>query len=243
MTKPRTYFTFYRSFYEQICECPDKDARLEMYEVLLEYLLNGTEPDLEGGELSHYTRFFWKGNWPVLKKNRSQFERSFGPKEDSETEPTSSQRRANVEPHQSQPQTYNRGIESIEVVYSKQPKKNRGREGEQDGGFIPPSLDDIKVYYLSKHGHPVNEKIASKFINYYAARGWNMGRSMMTDWQAAFEQWCAREDEYNDKHIQDNESTKQTTKQCCGEHGQQREQRTDEDGRNGKGRSLDEEVW
>lgn len=232
MAKPRDYFTFYRSFYEQICSCSDENVRLEMFHAFLDYAFFRKEHVHVKGSYNELTRFFMMGAKPVLDKNWQRFENG--------NQPKTSKPQANGK----RPTSKRKANPSIDKEEDKDIDKDKDIDGErEDEVFIPPSLDDIKVYYLSKHGHPVNEKIASKFINYYAARGWNMGRSMMTDWHAAFEQWCTREDEYNDKHIQDNESTQQTTKQCCGEHGQQREQRTDEDGRNGKGRSLDEEVW
>lgn len=231
MAKERKYFTFYRSFYDQICECPDKDARLEMYEVMLDYLLNGVEPDLENGGFCHYTKFFWKGNWPVLRKNRAQFENANDPDDDDDDEkkPKSSQRRAKVKPKSSQRQTYNRGIDNIEIVYSKQSRTIEGEGEKKEGIFCPPALEDVLIYYSSNHGTEIESSIAKKFINYYAARGWRMGKVMMTDWRAAFDSWCDKETEFNHKNTHNDEDDSTTSEQRSAELEQLRsEQRAAE---------------
>ena len=43
--------------------------------------------------------------------------------------------------------------------------------------------------YFSEIGFP-NE--AAKFIDYYAANGWKVGRNAMKDWQATARNWCRR---------------------------------------------------
>lgn len=70
----REYFTFYRSYYEQISDCDDPDARLEMYEILLNYAFNKIEPDFKKDKFLPMTRFFWKGAKAVMQKNWSQYE-------------------------------------------------------------------------------------------------------------------------------------------------------------------------
>lgn len=59
----------------------------------------------------------------------------------------------------------------IEADKSAKPKKQE----------IPPSLKDVSEYIISK-----NYGLDSQwFIDYYAARGWMIGRYKMKDWQAA----------------------------------------------------------
>ena len=70
----REYIPFYRSFYEQISACDDPKARLEMYEVLLDYAFNKKEPDFDKGNYNSYTHFFWLGARPILRKSWAQYE-------------------------------------------------------------------------------------------------------------------------------------------------------------------------
>jgi hypothetical protein len=43
--------------------------------------------------------------------------------------------------------------------------------------------------YFSELGFPQE---AAKFIDYYAANGWKVGRNAMKDWQATARNWCRR---------------------------------------------------
>lgn len=194
MAKERKYFTFYRSFYEQISSCEDKNVRLEMYEVFLDYAFNRKEPDFKKGKFSELTRFFWMGAKPVLDKNWQLFENGNQPKE--------SKTQANVKQTSSKPNA-TPSIDKDNRKRNKEKDKDIEREGEKEERiFCPPSLKDLSCYYLSVHGDVIESSVAKKFINYYAARGWRMGNVMMTDWKAAFDYWCEKEQEFGHNNEQ-----------------------------------------
>lgn len=55
-------------------------------------------------------------------------------------------------------------------------------EGENLGsGFVPPTVEEVAEYVLSR-GSCVDPKV---WVDYYAARGWMMGKAVMKDWKAA----------------------------------------------------------
>jgi len=56
--------------------------------------------------------------------------------------------------------------------------------------FVKPSVDEIKQYCLERN----NNIDADKFINYYEANGWKIGKNTMKDWKACIRTW-----EGNDK--------------------------------------------
>lgn len=51
--------------------------------------------------------------------------------------------------------------------------------------FSPPSLDDVKAYCLERN----NNVDAERFIDYYTANGWKVGKNSMKDWKAAVRTW------------------------------------------------------
>lgn len=53
------------------------------------------------------------------------------------------------------------------------------------GKFIPPSLEQVKAYCLERK----NSVDAERFIDYYASRGWMIGKNKMRDWRAAVRTW------------------------------------------------------
>lgn len=203
----RNYFTFYRSFYEQIQSCEDKDVRLEMYEAFLDYAFNKKEPDFKKGRYSELTRFFWMGAKPVLDKNWKRFDNGNKPKANG---------KQNTSKSKATP-----SIDKDKLVYTNL-ENIEGEIGE--GVFCPPALEDVLCYYLSTHGTEIDDGIAKKFISYYTARDWMMGKTPMADWRAAFESWCIKEQEFNHKHTRSNADDKPTTEQCDAELGQLREQ-------------------
>lgn len=221
MAKARNYFTFYRSFYEQIASCEDKAVRLEMYEVFLDYAFNKKEPDFKKGKFSELTRFFWMGAKPVLDKNWQRFENGNQPKESkAQAKHKQTASKPNAAP----------SIDKDNRIRNKDKEIDIEWEGDKEEGiFYPPSLEDVLSYYSSIHGTEVESSIAKKFINYYAARGWKMGTVMMTDWRAAFNFWCDKETEFNHKNTHNDEDDSTTSEQRSAELEQLRsEQRAAE---------------
>lgn len=51
--------------------------------------------------------------------------------------------------------------------------------------FKPPLLDDVKAYCNERN----NDVDANKFIDFYTAKDWMIGRNKMKDWKAAVRTW------------------------------------------------------
>lgn len=56
------------------------------------------------------------------------------------------------------------------------PKKTR---------FIPPSVDDVRAY-CEERGNNVDPE---RFVDYYASKGWMIGKNKMKDWKACIRTW------------------------------------------------------
>lgn len=57
--------------------------------------------------------------------------------------------------------------------------------------FLPPSLAEVRAY-CSERGSTVNPQ---HFIDFYAARGWMLGKTRMKDWRAAVRTWETRSEQ------------------------------------------------
>lgn len=66
----------------------------------------------------------------------------------------------------------------LELGESKDSVKARPR-------FTPPTLDEVKAYCSERN----NNVDAQRFIDYYTANGWKVGRNSMKDWKAAVRTW------------------------------------------------------
>lgn len=231
----RDYFTFYRSYYEQISDCDDPNARLEMYEVLLNYAFNKIEPDFKKGEYQPMTRFFWKGAKAVMEKNWAQYEN--GCKGGAPIGNTNNKGKKKVNPKLTQSQAYKDKEEDKEI--------DKDIEGEREEDvFRPPSLEEVLSYFSSTYGAD-GDGVAKKFFYYYEANGWKVSNgATMADWRAALDSWCLREPEFKNQHHRNNsnnEKDKSATEQCGAELGQR--EYTDKARNDGEGRGLDDNAW
>lgn len=55
--------------------------------------------------------------------------------------------------------------------------------------FVPPSVEQVAAY-IRERGSGVD---AQRFVNFYASKGWVIGKSPMKDWKAAVRNWESRE--------------------------------------------------
>lgn len=51
--------------------------------------------------------------------------------------------------------------------------------------FIPPTLEEVAAYCQERH----NRVDASRFVDFYTAKGWMVGKNKMKDWKSAVRTW------------------------------------------------------
>jgi len=59
--------------------------------------------------------------------------------------------------------------------------------------FNPPTYDQVKEYG-NESGHIID---AQRFVDFYQAKGWMVGKNKMKDWKAAVRNWATREKDFN----------------------------------------------
>lgn len=59
------------------------------------------------------------------------------------------------------------------------------KKGKRKTAFIPPTVEQVQAYCQERK----NSVNAQKFINYYASKGWMVGKTKMVDWKAAVRTW------------------------------------------------------
>lgn len=77
--------------------------------------------------------------------------------------------------------------------------KELKNEKKGGGTFVPPSTQEILDYCLErKNGIDPN-----KFLDFYASKGWMIGKNKMKDWKAAIRTWEKR-DQFTNNGISNN---------------------------------------
>lgn len=70
---------------------------------------------------------------------------------------------------------------------------NTFNKRESKARFTPPTLEDVQAYCNERN----NKVDAERFIDYYTANGWQVGKNKMKDWKAAVRNWERSEKKFS----------------------------------------------
>lgn len=83
-------------------------------------------------------------------------------------------------------------VDDIDNVIENDLKEKPSYEGKKKSRsvFAPPTPDDVRVY-CQQQGYDLD---AEYFCDFYAKKGWMVGKNKMKDWQAAVRNWVRNND-------------------------------------------------
>ena len=70
-------------------------------------------------------------------------------------------------------------VPDMNVENTPQPKRSRSKP------FEPPTVEDVAAYCKER----MNDVDAERFVDFYEAKGWMLGKNKMKDWKAAVRTW------------------------------------------------------
>lgn len=198
----RKQFTWYRSYYDALKEIPAEEFRAIVLAVCA-YALDGEEPELSGVARAIFTLIR-----PTLEVGRSKAEnRSRAEQTPLSAEQTGSrQEQTKNKPEQTQNKRKQTDNKPEQTRKEKEKEKEREKESENDSycsppppsgpkRFVPPTLAEVQSYVAERQS-PVDPQ---GFIDFYASKGWMVGKTPMKDWKAAcrnaetWERWSRTE--------------------------------------------------
>lgn len=205
----RKQFTWYRSYYDALKELPAEEFQ-DIVLAVCAYALDGEEPELSGVARAIFTLIR-----PTLEVGRSKAEnRSRAEQTSISAEQTgNSPEQTKNKPEQTQnkrKQTGNKPEQTRnkpeQTRKEKEKEKEREKESENDSycsppppsgpkRFVPPTLAEVQSYVAQRQS-PVDPQ---GFIDFYASKGWMVGKTPMKDWKAAcrnaetWERWSRTE--------------------------------------------------
>ena len=149
---------------------PAELGRLTM--CALKYSAHGEEPELLGSE--RYT-------WPLIK---SQIDRDKARYDEIVQKRSAAGKKSHSKSYQviSNDNTSYQEKEKEKEKEKENKKENEKREVKR---FAPPDLDAVRAY-CQERGNAVDP---IRFIDYYTANGWHVGKNPMKDWKAAVRTW------------------------------------------------------
>jgi hypothetical protein len=205
----RKQFTWYRSYYDALKEIPAEEFRAIVLAVCA-YALDGEEPELSGVARAIFTLIR-----PTLEvgrskaENRSRAEQTSLSAEQTDNKPEQTEnKRKQTDNKRKQTDNKRKQTDNKPEQTRKEKEKEKEREKESENDsycsppppsgpkrFVPPTLAEVQSYVAERQS-PVDPQ---GFIDFYASKGWMVGKTPMKDWKAAcrnaetWERWSRTE--------------------------------------------------
>jgi hypothetical protein len=147
----RTYFIFYRSFYEAIADLPEAN-QLELYRAIFELSLNENEPQLTGISKTVFTLIR-----PQIVANNQRFKngtKAKAKRNGSETEAKPKQTESKTEANKNK---------------NKNNNENKKENENKNKNFTPPTLEEVKSWFIENGS---TAQAGAKAWQYYTDGEW-----------------------------------------------------------------------
>ena len=203
--KEENSFVFYRSFYDVINLIPDAAMRCRAYTAICEYGFYGVEP-AEDEEVM-VKMVFTQAKPQIDANNKRRESASAGGiarKKKLEAQKAKAVPVACHPPAEAVPDACQTGAacvpnDNVNLNDNENDKENENvNENEHDHDharrqakpFTPPTLEEVQAY-IAERTLAVD---AERFMDYYTANGWMVGKNHMKDWKAAVRHWSRGDD-------------------------------------------------
>lgn len=160
----KAYFQYYETFENVLEKIKDIEEREHMRKTIINYGLYGTLP----ASLSELEEMAWTICKDLIDQQQHRREVN-----------------AANRTKKAEPAVVMRNNGADEITAPLQGKKTAAGKKK----FIKPTVEEIAAYCKEKN-YNVN---VQQFYNYYESNGWKIGRNSMKSWQAAVQNWNARE--------------------------------------------------
>ena len=191
----RDSVVFYRNFYEAVKNLPPEEFK-ESMQAILNYSFDGKPPDTQGS-IAHTVFTLVKPQIDANNQRRANGAKGGRPKASpSEGEQAVSDRKTDgseTENHRLRDAKPNVNGNVNENGNENEKGNGEGNENASHSGqphpFHPPSVEEVRAYCESK-GYRISPE---RFMDYYTANGWRLGKSEMKDWKAVVRNWERKE--------------------------------------------------
>lgn len=178
------YVCLYMSYLQSLSPFTDAE-RGRITTAMLNYAATGEVPHFEGNE-----RFIWPSLQAQIDRDIETYQAKCARNKANGAKGGRPPKNPAVIPETE------RFAEKPEKPKEKEKKRDKEKEKDNIGAdtpptrshFSPPSVDEVKAYCVEK-GYALD---ADRFVDYYTANGWQVGKNQMKDWKAAVRNWAHR---------------------------------------------------
>lgn len=187
-------FVVYASYLKAAKRLNDAD-RLAVYDAIMEYGIEGTEPETDGVAAAIFEIVK-----PLIDANMKKREagRKGGEAKRSNPEAEAKQNEADVKQTEANRKQNEAEAKQNEAGHQKVPSNVNGNgnangncngnanvKGGMGGRFQRPTLAEVTAYCKERNSTVDPEA----FVSYYESNGWKVGKNPMKDWKAAVRNW------------------------------------------------------
>lgn len=191
-------FVFYPSFIQQIEAIMDDTIKLRLYQAATGYGCYGVMPDFSDIDPLGILNSLFLGLKRAIddSKKRRETQRKNGAKGGAPVGNTNARKYPDTT--QNNPDTTQNNLNvdvdgNVDGNVDVDGNVERGRCMKPQKRFVPPSLDEVKKFFLEN----CFTSDAEAFFDYYEANGWTQGnRKPLKKWDAAARQWERRQLEF-----------------------------------------------
>lgn len=184
-------FRMLPSYYEVIRDLPDEE-RLALYDAVMDFGFGNTPENLSP-ILGGYLKLMQPSIQKSIKfeaKQKANGQKGGRPPSETQAKPKQNPDKTQNNPDETQSDfgenlaiavavdvANERDIESDIEKHADKPRRA--------ARFTPPSVDEVRSYCMERHNHVDPQR----FVNFYASKGWMVGKNKMRDWRAAVRTW------------------------------------------------------
>ena len=179
----RTQFTFYASFFDAVSRIKKKADRADAYDAICAYALREEEPDFS--KMSDAAQIAFLLIRPNLDSSRRKAKSGKGggsKKANGKQNESKPEANCKQEEHESEKE---KEIEKAEAIENECYPPTPLSGGTKAKRFIPPTVDEVAAY-CQERGNGLDPET---FVDFYASKGWMVGKNPMKDWKAAVRTW------------------------------------------------------
>lgn len=177
----RSQFTFYESFFKAISRIKKKADRAGAYDAICAYALYGTEPDLDSLSSDAAVAFILSKPNLDASRRKASSGRKGGMKKQTESKEEANGKQPGSEKEKEKEDEKEKEKEIENECYTPKPPR-----------FSPPTVEEVRAYCQERK----NGIDPQRFVDYYQARGWKLGKESMKDWKATVRTWERKEGQY-----------------------------------------------
>ena len=175
---------FYRDWWEAIQQIPKASDRAALYNAIMTYYFTGEEVSLTGEPLRSFT--FVKKIISTNAAKKAGGERGGRPKAETYGYENAIKNKTYGYENRDYFKTEDENhLNKQEIKNKKQDIKKESVKEKSAMRFVPPTVEEVRAY-CNERGSGVD---AERFVDFYASKGWVVGKTKMRDWKAAVRGW------------------------------------------------------